>query len=170
MLLTTDRLIIKKITTTDAPFYFALLNSPGFLRNIGDRHIRSIDVAANYIKENILSSYNINGFGFYKMVKQGSDETIGICGFVKRDYLNQPDFGYSILPEFEGMGYTTEAAKAILAYGCKEWNLSTVLGITRPNNSASRKLLEKLGFQTIGKTIDPSNKEELLIYEYKYYI
>ncbi len=168
MLLTTERLLIKEITAADAAFYLKLLNSPGFIQNIGDRNIDSIAAAESYIVNNVLFSYNLNGFGLYKMIKKHTDEFIGTCGFVKRDYLDKPDFGYSILPEFERKGYTLEAAKAILVYGCNKWNLRTVLAITRPNNIASCRLLEKLSFTAVSNTIDPVNNEALIVYEYKH--
>lgn len=167
MLLTTERLIIKEVTTADAPFYFKLLNSPGFSKNIGDRKIHSTEIAKSYIEDHIISSYALNGFGFYKMVLQKTDEVIGVCGFVKRDYLDKPDFGYAILPEFEGKGFTMEAAHSILHYGCVKWKLKTIFGITRPSNIASIKLLEKLNFQHIGETVDPANNAPLILYAYK---
>ena len=130
----------------DAEFVFRLLNTPKFIKYIGDRGVRSADEAAEFIENRYRQSYRDNGFGLYTVELKPDGTQIGICGFVKRDYLEYPDIGFAFLPEFEGNGYGTEAAAATLKFGREKLGLTRILAITSQDNDASVRLLEKLGF------------------------
>ncbi|MGW9686834.1 GNAT family N-acetyltransferase [Flagellimonas sp. 2504JD1-5] len=161
----TERLIIAEAEIEDSKFFKNLLNSPNWLEFIGDRGVKTEKHAENYIKSSLISSYNNNGYGLYKMCLKASLQPIGICGFVKRDYLDHPDIGFAILPAFEGKGYTYEACITLLKYGQQKLNLDSILGITAPENIKSQKLLTKIGLKNSG-TIEPKkdNGELLLLF------
>ena len=115
MIAETSRLRIREAVEGDAHFVNELLNSPGFLRYIGDRGVRSDEDALAYIRKNYHGSYLTNGFGL-NIVELKSDATpVGVCGLVKRDSLPEPDLGFAFLPAFEGLGYGTESASVVLA-------------------------------------------------------
>ncbi|PSR55541.1 RimJ/RimL family protein N-acetyltransferase [Adhaeribacter arboris] len=163
-MLESERLRFELAHLEDKGFFFKLLNSPNWIKYIGDRGIKTEQDSENYIKNSLIKTYNDKGFGLYKMVVKTTNLPIGICGFVKRDYLDSVDIGFAILPEFEGQGYTFEAAKAILEYGQTELGLGTVYGITTPDNKASQHLLVKLGLQFVFKRTDKIQNQELLIF------
>ncbi len=163
-MLQTERLRIELAQLADKQFFFELLNSPNWVKYIGDRGIKTEQDAENYIKNSLIKNYTDKGIGLYKMVVKTTNQPIGICGFVKRDYLDSVDIGFAILPGFERKGYTYEAAKAILEYGKTQFGLGTVYGITTADNGASRHLLEKLGLQFVFKKIDTEQNQELLIF------
>lgn len=150
--------------TSDAAFILELLNSPGWLKSIGDRGVRTMEQATKYIEENIMSSFQEHGFGLFKMVSIKTDRAIGICGFVQRKYLKHPDLGFSILPEYEGRGLTTEASRGVLDYGFNILNLDKVFGITNPDNFVSRHILEKLGFETLELIIPAPDMNPLQLF------
>ncbi|MFQ3214756.1 MAG: ribosomal-protein-alanine N-acetyltransferase [Marivirga sp.] len=164
MITSTTRLDIRLIDIHDAAFFLALLNSPTWLKFIGDRKVYSIQDAESYIQKRILASYENHGFGFYKLVLKGTEQTIGACGFVQRTYLPQPDIGYAILPEFEGLGYTFEAAKAIMQYGEDILQLPIILGITADINLASQQVLKKIGLHRKGFLKDPETDTDILLF------
>ncbi|MEM7484879.1 MAG: GNAT family N-acetyltransferase [Bacteroidota bacterium] len=163
----TKRLILCEANLKDSKFFNRLLNSPNWIEFIGDKGVRTEEEARQYIQSNLIDSYQKNGFGLLKMCLQDSRKPIGICGFVKRDYLDSPDIGFAILPEYEGKGYTTEACEAIISYGKTQLNLQTILGITTFENSKSRNLLTKIGLFEIGKIQPEKNKKELLLFSTK---
>ena len=103
----TVRLYIQEVTLDDHAFILELVNSPTWLKFIGDKNVTTKETALNYIQHSLIESYQKNGFGLYKMVLTAQNIPIGICGFVQRDYLEHPDIGFAILPQFEGIGYTT---------------------------------------------------------------
>ena len=148
--LSTHRLIIEKVTLSDGPFVLELMNTPTWIQYIGDRSIRNLEDANTYIQNNYLKTYEQYGYGLYKMVLKTSLTPIGMCGFVKRDYLDAPDIGFAVLPAYEGKGYTSEAALKIMDYGLHTLNLELILGITSPENIRSQSLLEKLGLKRQG--------------------
>ena len=158
----TERLTLREVTHDDAAFILELLNTPKFIKYIGDRGARSIDDALRYIDERYLASYRDNGYGLYGVVENASGKLIGACGFVRRDALPGPDIGFSFLPEFEGKGYGFESATAVMKYGREVLGFDKVLAITSLDNDASEKLLTKLGF-TFDETID-LNGESLKLF------
>ena len=159
----TERLIIREMdSATDAEFILALLNSPKFIKYIGDRNVRSVEAAAAFIDERYRQSYSDHGFGLYTVVQRSSSEPIGMCGFVKRDHLEFPDIGFAFLPEFEGKGYGFASANAVLRYARETLGFRHVLAITSQDNHASGHLLEKLGFLFEG--VSPMPEGDLNLY------
>jgi RimJ/RimL family protein N-acetyltransferase len=146
-ILETQRLILLRLTTDDAPFLLELMNEPDFIKNIADRGLRTITDAASFISERILPSYERCGFGFYRVDIKESGTSIGICGLVKRDALESADIGYAILERFRSHGYALEAATAVMDYGRNVLGLPRIVGVTAPDNKISIRLLEKLGMR-----------------------
>ena len=142
----TERLVLRRLTTADAPFILELLNEPSFLRFIGDRGVRTIDDAVAYILAGPVASYERFGFGLYLVLVKGDDEPAGICGLLKRDALPDVDVGFAFVPRFWRRGYASESAAAVLAHARDALGLRRVVAICSPDNSASIGLLERLGF------------------------
>ena len=145
--LETERLILRKLTTEDAEFMFELLNDPSFIRNIGDRHIRTLDDACAYILNGPVKSYEKNGFGLYLIVLKETHESIGMCGLIRRETLEDVDIGYALLPRFWSKGYAIEAARAAKAYAKDVVGLKRIVAIVDPANEPSIRVLEKLGLR-----------------------
>ena len=142
----THRLIVRHFTLADAAFLCRLLNEPSYLEFIGDRGVRSLGDAEQYLRAGPMASYAQNGHGLNAVVLKSSDELIGMCGVLKRDTLPEPDLGYAFLPEFTGAGYAFEAAKVCMQHAKSVLNLPALLAIVRSNNAASIRLLVNLGF------------------------
>lgn len=159
------RLIIEPLTAKDGEFMFELMNSPGWLKYIGDRTIKNETDAEKYLVANIIPSYNKHGFGLYKISLRNNSKVIGICGLLQRDYLKSPDLGFAILPDHSGHGYTHEASKAILDYAKKDLQIEIIEAITVEDNHASIGLLKKLGFQR-QELITRDNEQLLLFRKY----
>lgn len=160
----TTRLTITEATLEDCGFFFELMNSKNWLQHIGDRGINNYEDAEAYIQKSLIDSYRKNGFGLYKVSHRETDQPIGINGFVKRSYLDHPDIGFATLPAFERQGYTYEAASGLLKYGREKLGFDAILGITTKENSASQRVLEKIGLKPRGKVKSPPENEELLLY------
>ncbi|HLW32342.1 MAG TPA: GNAT family N-acetyltransferase [Aequorivita sp.] len=159
----TDRLIIREYTLDDAPFIHKLMNSEGWLKNIGDRGIKTLEDAEAYIFKNYLRSYELYGFGPYLISLKNSGTPIGSAGLYKRDNLEHPDIGFAFLPEFANLGYAFESANAVMQFGSEILGLQKITGITLPDNLPSIKLLKKLGLSEIG-VYSYRDGEELLLF------
>lgn len=160
----TERLRFREFTLSDAVFIIELLNSPGWIQFIGDRNVNAIDDAKKYLVNGPFKSYRDFRYGL-SMVELKTDGTpIGMSGILNRTTLDTPDLGFAFLPGFEGKGYGFEIANAIIKYARAELNINTLAAITKPDNSKSIKLLEKLGFNFVSATFDSVTAEELLLY------
>ncbi|HMG16436.1 MAG TPA: GNAT family N-acetyltransferase [Saprospiraceae bacterium] len=143
----TDRLIICELNISDAPFILKLLNTPSWIKYIGDRNIKTIQDAENYLTSGPIESYNKNGFGLFKIELKDNNHAIGMCGLIKRDVLDDIDLGFALLPEYEAKGYAYEASMGVLKMAKSDLNLNTILAITLPENTSSINLLKKIGLQ-----------------------
>lgn len=152
IVLETERLVLRRLTLNDAPFIVELLNEPSFLRFIGDRGVRDLQTARQYLLKGPIASYEKHGFGLNLVFLRDSGDPIGICGLLKRDTLPDADVGFAFLPDHWGKGYATESAAAILAHGRRAFGLKRVVAITSPDNTASIRVLEKVGMKFEGLT------------------
>ena len=143
-ILETERLSLRQFTADDAEFIFELVNEPSFIQNIGDRGVRTLSDAVRYIEAGPISSYARNGFGLYLVQLKESGESIGMCGLIKRDALDDVDIGYAFLPKFWSKGYAFESALAVREQG-RRLGLKRIVGITDPTNAGSIRVLEKIG-------------------------
>ncbi|HQS24455.1 MAG: hypothetical protein B7Y11_12110 [Sphingobacteriia bacterium 24-36-13] len=145
--LETERLQIRALTIIDAGFMMQLMNTPTWIKHIGNRNINDKTTASNYIANNIINSYHINGFGLFLVTQKKDNQSAGICGIVKREGLTVPDLGFALMPNFEGKGIATEASKAVVKYAKESLQLTQLAGITKPENIASIRVLEKVGME-----------------------
>jgi RimJ/RimL family protein N-acetyltransferase len=145
--LETERLSLRPISVDDAEFIRALLNEPSFLRYIGDKKVRSIEDARQYILNGPVASYERHGIGLLLIELRGSQTPIGMCGLLKRDELPEPDIGFALMPDFWNKGFAFEAADVVLQDARDRLRLERILAITSLDNDASIKLLERLGFK-----------------------
>lgn len=161
--LETDRLIIRWLTVEDAAFIHELVNDPSWLRFIGDRGVKTLEDARNYILKGPVEMYGRLGFGLYLVELKDEGVPIGTCGLIKRDSLKDVDIGFAFLPSFRGNGYAHEAASAVLAYGKNTLGLKRIVAIVSPGNERSIKLLEKLGFK-FEQRVQLSERDELKLF------
>jgi len=143
----TERLILRPMTAQDADFILELLNDPSFIRYIGDRQVRTIEGAKAYITDGPVASYAKNGFGLYLVELKESSESMGMCGLIRRNTLQDVDIGYAFLPKFWSKGYAFEAAREMMRYAQDELGLKRLVAVVDPENHPSIHLLEKLGMK-----------------------
>lgn len=161
----TDRLLLNPVSVLDADFVRELYNSENFIEFIGDKNIRSVDDARDYIEKRFLPQIEKLGFGNYIIIRKDSNEKIGSVGVFERDGLEVHDIGFSFLPEFEGKGYGFEAASALLHVAFNEFGLQKISAITSDANISSQRLIEKLGLKYLKNIQLPNDDEELRYYE-----
>jgi RimJ/RimL family protein N-acetyltransferase len=142
-----ERLALRRLRLEDAGFVLELLNQPSFLRFIGDKGVRNLDGARDYLRSGPLDSYERHGFGLYLVTEKDGGAAIGICGLLRREALDDVDVGFALLPRFWRRGYASEAAAAVLDYGRTTLGLERIVAVTQPDNLGSIKTLEKLGMR-----------------------
>jgi ribosomal-protein-alanine N-acetyltransferase len=145
----TERLVLRELDLNDAAFILELLNEPAFLRFIGDKGVRTLDGARDYVRKGPIDSYGQHGFGLYAACLLDGTP-IGICGLVKRDGLTDADVGFAFLSRHCAKGYAAEAASAVLAHARRVLRLPRIVAITSPENRGSIAVLEKIGLKFEG--------------------
>ena len=143
----TARLQLREMELQDDEFILQLLNEAEFLRFIGDKGVRTLSDAREYIRKGPMDSYRRFGFGLYLASLRDGGQPLGICGLVKRDDLADVDVGFAFLSQYWSRGYATESAAAVLAHGKERLQLPRIVAITAPDNYGSIAVLEKIGLQ-----------------------
>jgi RimJ/RimL family protein N-acetyltransferase len=163
-IIATERLLLRPFTLENSDFILELLNTEGWIKYIGDRNVKTTEQAREYLENGPLKSYQTNGFGLSLVQLKANNKPIGMCGLIKRDYLDHPDIGFAFLPNYTGKGYAYEVAKRTIQYAMNELQKENILAITLPENSSSIRLLVKLGFKYDKNFITKDTNEELLLY------
>ncbi len=162
----TERLILRALQPIDVVVFFEMDSNPEVHKYLGNNPIKTMEQALeqiNYVRQ----QYEDNGIGRWAVIEKSSGHFIGWSGLKLmttevNNHINFYDVGYRLHPQFWGKGYATESAKAAIAYGFTQMNLTEIIGTADTKNIQSRKALEKCGlrfiesfeFQLWGKTCD----------------
>ena len=143
----TERLLLREFALGDASDVLAFASNPIVTRYTADSHlIKSIDDARRVIVDTWHADYRKHGYGRLAVVDKSTERVIGFCGLKYLDDLNEVDIGYRLLPEYWGRGLATESGLAVMSHGHEELGLQNIIGLVLPENLASHRVLEKLGF------------------------
>lgn len=93
----------------------------------------------------------------FRVVERGSDSTIGTCSFKGPPAGGVVEIAYAINPEYQGKGYATEAAQALLDFAAAREEVVNVIAHTLPSGVASKRVLAKCGFSYVGEVVDPED-------------
>lgn len=168
IILETERLHLRTVSIDDAEFYLELINDPSWIKNIGDKGIRTIEAARESLKSGPMDMHQRLGFSLYVVERKQDGTAMGLCGLIKRDSLEDVDIGYAFLPQFRGSGYAREAASAVLKHGKDRFDFKRLVAITAPDNRDSYTLLEALGFKLEQLVVLKGETKETRLYGYNY--
>lgn len=135
----TERLLLDRLNLGDAQFMLELINTPGWLRFIGDKEIRTLEGTVVYLEK-----LEVDPSGFcLSITRKDQQVPVGIISFIQREYLSHPDIGFALLPGHEKLGFAYEAAMVVLAEAMNHYPL--VYAMVLPDNVNSIRLIEKMG-------------------------
>lgn len=161
----TERLVIRPTQEEDAAFIFQLLNSPKWLKNIGNRNISSEIEAKHYIQTKMIAQRHRLGYSNNTIIRKSDQVKIGTCGIYNREGLNGVDLGFALLPQFESMGYAYESCSKLLDVAKLNFDIKELNAITLKENLESQQLLTKLGFTYVKVIQLPNDTEELMLFQ-----
>ena len=166
-ILETERLTLREFNAGDAEFILVLVNNPTWLLYIGDRNIKSIEDARNYLLHGPIKSYHVNGFGLSLVSLKDGNIPIGMCGLIRRHGLEHADIGFALLPHYAGKGYGYEIAAATMHHAKQKLGITEIVAITSEDNTHSIKLLNRIGlhFDRMVKLTADDNEELMLFTE-----
>lgn len=144
--LETERLVLRRLNDNDFEEVIALRGNPETMKFIPRPLVKTKEAALEHLRmmeEKIVNNTGIN----WGITIKGNPKIIGIIGHYKIQPENhRSEIGYMMLPETSGKGYMSEAIKAVLTYGFDYLNLHSIEAVIDPDNVASEKILQKIGF------------------------
>jgi RimJ/RimL family protein N-acetyltransferase len=141
-------MVLREAHEGDLLFLQRITQTPGWLANIGPRGTETLDGTRAYLERSFLTPYRTHGFGLWVIEVDGSP--VGLSGIVVRPGAEFPDLGYALLPEFEGRGFATRAGQVVIDWVRQTQSWTHVDGYTAVGNSASDRVLKRLGFSDMG--------------------
>ena len=156
----TERLLLREWEAGDALVLFAMTGDAEVMLHIGDRRPwESVERARAWLGR-VADSYRERGYGFWAVVEKSSGRAIGSCGFGPHQGTGEPEFGYLYARHAWGLGYATEAGRAVLRHGFEALGFDEVIACTTPEHVASRRVLEKLGFEFVEMRVLEGDDED----------
>ena len=160
-ILETPRLYLREMTSEDAESAYLLNLDPEVIQYTGDDPFESIEEAREFLEK--YESYKKYGFGRWAVILKETDEYLGWCGLKYTPELDEFDIGYRLMKKFWGKGYATEAAEVCLKLGFEQFNMKTIVGRVMPANSASLRVLEKIGLTYLENRFTEGTEEVIYV-------
>ncbi len=148
----TSRLLFKPPSLENLNNVFALFSDPDVMRYVGSG-VRTRDETIASLNK-MIAHYEKHGFAMGDVFLKETGEYVGRGGLIYLELKDdQPDIeiGYTLQKKFWGRGYATEIAVAVIDWAFKNLSVSRLFGVIRPENTASRHVLEKAGMHYIGQ-------------------
>ena len=150
MLISTDRLVLRRFRTADAPRLAEYRSDPDVARyqswDAPFPLLRAETAVANFLA----SDPDKPGWFQYAIERTAERDLIGDVAVHLHDNLRQAEIGFTLAREHQGHGYATEAVSAVLDRLFRVQGLHKVAGECDARNTASAGLMERLGFTREG--------------------
>lgn len=159
MILETNRLYLREITTNDAEQAYLLNLDPDVIKYTGDDAFESIEAARDFLSK--YDHYKKYGFGRWGVIDKTNHEFLGWCGLKYNEDINEYDIGFRFFKKNWNKGYATESALACLDLGFNKFSMPQIIGRAAKENYASIKVLQKIGL-TYWKDDELHNNEAVI--------
>ncbi|HVF28509.1 MAG TPA: GNAT family N-acetyltransferase, partial [Pyrinomonadaceae bacterium] len=116
------------------------------MRYIGTGTPQNEQQARAWLEKNKLRSAQRN-FGIWAVTPKEGKTLLGWCGLAILDDTDEVEVGYGLAHPHWGKRITPEGARANLHYGFKVINLERIVAVALPENTASRRVMERLGMK-----------------------
>ena len=147
IVLETERLVLRKVTESDAALQDRVLNTPAVMRFLGG--VKELhELEAKHSKT--MSLFAREGFGFMMMIEKATGEMVGHCGMKRVDHPLAPnqgdhEIGWLVREDRWRRGYAGEAIRAVIDWGFDTHGAPFLVALTCEANVGSWKLMQKLG-------------------------
>ena len=150
-MLETERLFLRKFNENDIDAVYAMRSDGDLMRFIREPQTDRAE-AESWI-ELVSSRWETEKIGFCAVIEKSSGKFVGWCGLWRLKETDETEIGYALIKDFRGRGFAVEASEAFLIYGFETLNLKEIVAVARPENRASRRVMERVGmtYDYIGK-------------------
>jgi ribosomal-protein-alanine N-acetyltransferase len=160
-LLTTERLTLRQLQSSDDKAIFTLRNN-GQVNAFIQRPLLNNRNEAQYFITVIDEGINNKEWLYWALILKSNQQLIGtICLWHFSKGNTVAEIGYEMHPDYQGKGLMSEAIQTIIRYGFHILHLKRIEAYTQPANAMSIKLLEKNGFLLVSVSNQPSTSREI---------
>jgi len=147
IIVTSQRLFLRKFEISDAIHFFNLNNDPDVIKYTGDPPFNSIEEAETFIQN--YSAYKDYGYGRWAVYLKESANFIGFCGLKFHPKERITEVGYRFFKNKWNKGYATESVLSCLDYGFSKLKLQEIYAHVHIKNKASHRVIEKCGLHFV---------------------
>jgi RimJ/RimL family protein N-acetyltransferase len=148
--LETERLRFRMFHESDFPTYEQWTSRIEIMRYLGGKTFDRIQAWRHLAYQ--IGHWHFLGHGYYAVEEKSTGALIGRVGYTSHPGWPGFELGWTIIPEYQGRGYATEAARMLLRYAFDHMKLTRVISLIHPDNAPSRRVAEKLGQTIEGQT------------------
>lgn len=141
----TERLILRQFSKEDLENYTAIMTNPQVTCFLGTGKEKTPE-DVRQVLIHFQNCLDKNGFGVWAVVFKESGKLIGHCGFLPLENGEDVELLYAFDPSSWGKKIASEAACICLDYAQKNYHWDFIYALAYPENTASIRVLEKLGF------------------------
>lgn len=162
MIIETERLILREYTHDDFDDLYEILSDPITMQHYPKPYD---DKGTKRWLDWSIQNYQKYGFGLWAIILKETNEFIGDCGITMQNINNQmlPEVGYHINKKHWRKGYAKEAGKAVIDWGFKNTNFTSLYSYMNASNVASYSTANSLGMTKIDEYYDEF--EHLFVYK-----
>ena len=157
---TTERLLATPLRAHDFDVLCELHRDPAVMATLGG--IRTDDVTRTYLTEN-LAHWDEHGFGLWIFRERATTAFVGRGGLrhVVLEGQSEVEVTYALAREAWGKGFATEIAIAAVDVAFRQLGLQDLVAFAIPENLASRRVMEKVGFRYEGGIVHQGERHVL---------
>ncbi len=154
--LVTARLTLSPHGLGDLDDSLALWSDPAVVRFIGGRAFSAEEVWFRLLR--YAGHWQLLGFGYWSLRETATGRHVGEAGFaqnrreIEPSLLDCPEAGWALRPWAQRRGLAAEAMRAILAWNDAHLNAARTVCLIDPENAASLRLAERLGYREFART------------------
>ncbi|MEO8623090.1 MAG: GNAT family N-acetyltransferase [bacterium] len=148
--LETERLRLRMLRETDFPTYETWCANMDIQRYLGGKTMNRVEAWRHLAY--MVGHWAFRGYGYYAAEEKSTGRLVGRVGYTNSAGWPGFELGWTIVPEFQGRGYATEAAQLLLQYAFDALDQPHVISLIHPDNTPSRRVAEKLGQSIEGET------------------
>lgn len=149
IVLETERLVLRKLTESDAALQHRVLNTPAVMAHLGG--VKELhEIEAKHART--MALFARDGFGFMMMIEKSTGELVGHAGMKRVDNPLAPnqgdhEIGWLVREDRWRLGLAGEAMRAVIDWAFGPIGAPHLVALTSNRNAASWKLMEKLGME-----------------------
>lgn len=162
--LETERLLLRPLDGSDAEELFKIQTKGETMRYLGGSSV-SVERIRDLIERGSIVNSGL-GLGMWAVILKITGQLVGRCGLFNSvvDGQGEAELSYLIDPEVAGNGFATEASSALIEYARSVLGVTRIVALISPENTASIRVAEKLGFYYEAQRSEASEFGPTMIY------